>query len=156
MNATDHGVVWRHGEGPGGCDKLGARDVWVFASDGKYYMHYDGAGPTGWLACLATSTDGVEWTKQGLVLDLGPHGSDDSASASYGVTYCDGKRWHMFYMGTPNTTPPPDLIPAFPYLTLKAQSRSAVGPWTKQPEVIPCRARSHGPGAAPSARAGTG
>jgi predicted GH43/DUF377 family glycosyl hydrolase len=45
----------------------------------------------------------------------------------------------MFYMGTPHTTPAPDLIPAFPYLTLKAQSRAPDGPWTKQREVAPFR-----------------
>jgi hypothetical protein len=28
-------------------------------------MHYDGAGPKGWLACLATSTDLAHWAKKG-------------------------------------------------------------------------------------------
>ena len=49
-------------------------------------MHYDGAGTTGWLACLAVSDDLVHWTKKGPVLDLGRAGADDSASASYGIT----------------------------------------------------------------------
>ena len=102
-------------------------------------MHYDGAGPKGWLACLASSTDLVHWTKKGPILDFGKPGKDDSASASYGVTYYDGTRWHMFYMGTPNTTPAPDLIPAFPYLTMKASSPSPAGPWVKQPDVVPFR-----------------
>jgi len=139
MEAKDQGVVLKHGDGPGECDKLGARDVWVFAADGKYYMHYDGAGPKGWLACLATSTDLAHWTKQGPVLDLGKPGEDDSASASYGVTFFDGQTWHMFYLGTPHTSPAPDLIPAFPYLTLKARSPAPSGPWTKQREVVPFR-----------------
>jgi predicted GH43/DUF377 family glycosyl hydrolase len=139
MEARDQGVVLRHGDGPGECDKLGARDVWVFEADGIYHMHYDGAGPQGWLACLATSTDLVQWTKKGPVLDLGQPGEDDSASASYGVTYFDGAIWHMFYMGTPNTTPAPDLIPAFPYLTRKAWSRSPAGPWIKRRDVVPFR-----------------
>ena len=30
MDAEDHGVVLRHGDGPNQCDQLGARDVWVF------------------------------------------------------------------------------------------------------------------------------
>ena len=47
MNAKDHGVVLRHGDGPDKCDILGARDVWVFEADGTYYMHYDAAGPKG-------------------------------------------------------------------------------------------------------------
>jgi len=68
--------------------------VWEHA--GTYYMNYDGAGPKGWLACLATSKDLVHWTKRGAVLALGAEGSPDSASASYGVTFFDGVDWHLF------------------------------------------------------------
>lgn len=139
LEAKDQGVVLKHGGGPGDCDQLGARDVWVFQAGGKYYMHYDGAGPKGWLACLATSTNLTDWTKHGPVLDLGKPGEDDSASASYGVTFSDGRTWHMFYLGTPHTTPAPDRIPSFPYLTLKARSSSPEGPWTKQRDVVPFR-----------------
>jgi len=141
LDALDQGVVVRHGDGPGKCDYLGARDIWVFASGGKYYMHYDAAGPTGWLAALATSKDLVHWEKQGPVLELGKPGDDDSKSPSYGVTFNDGKTWHMFYLGTPNVTPAPDLIPMFPYQTMKAKSLSASGPWMKQPGIVPFRCR---------------
>lgn len=137
LEATDQGVVLRHGDGPGQCDLLGARDVWVYEAGGTYYMHYDAAGPTGWLCSLATSKDLVHWEKEGPVLQLGAAGAGDSKSASYGVTYFDGRRWHMFYLGTPNVSPPPDLVPSFPYMTLKATSDSPAGPWRKQPEVIP-------------------
>lgn len=153
LAATDHGVVLRHGDGPERCDSLGARDVWAWEHQGTYYMHYDGAGPQGWLACLATSPDLVHWTKRGPVLDLGRPGEDDSASASYGVTFFNGKDWDMFYLGTPNTTPPPDLIPGFPYLTLKARSASPSGPWHKQRDVIPFRTK---PGTYYSATASPG
>jgi len=139
LDATDAGVVLRHGDGPDQCDVLGARDVWVWEHNGSYYLHYDGAGPTGWLACLATSSDLVHWTKRGAVLALGTPGSRDSASASYGVPYFDGTTWHLFYMGTPHTSGPPELVPAFPYLTLKARGDSAIGPWTKQPDITPFR-----------------
>jgi predicted GH43/DUF377 family glycosyl hydrolase len=141
MEAKDQGPVLRHGDGPDGCDRLGARDIWAFQAGDTYYMHYDGAGPKGWLACLATSKDLVHWQKKGPVLDLGAPGSDDSASASYGVTYFDGKTWHMFYLGTPHVTPPPDCIPSFPYLTLKAKGPSPTGPWTKQYDVVPFRTK---------------
>jgi predicted GH43/DUF377 family glycosyl hydrolase len=139
MNAEDHGVVLRHGDGPGDCDLYGARDVWVFEAGGLYYMHYDAAGPRAWLAALATSRDLVHWEKKGPVLDLGPAGSEDSASASYGVTFLRGSVWHMFYLGTPNTSPAPDRVPAFPYLTMKARSQSPAGPWIKQKGVVPFR-----------------
>ena len=42
--ASDHGVVLTHGDGPGGCDVYGARDVVVWPVDGTLYMHYDGCG----------------------------------------------------------------------------------------------------------------
>ncbi|HQL76539.1 MAG TPA: hypothetical protein PLD58_25480 [Phycisphaerae bacterium] len=141
MDAKDHGIVLRCGDGPGKCDELGARDVWVFEAGGTYYMHYDAAGPRGWLCSLALSTDLVTWQKKGPVLDLGRPGDDDSKSASYGVTYHDGRGWHMFYLGTPNVTPPPNLVPMFPYLTMKAKASAPGGPWIKQKGVVPFRTK---------------
>lgn len=137
LDAEDQGVVLKHGGGPGRCDDLGARDIWVTEANGTYYLHYDGAGPVGWLACLATSPDLVNWTKRGPVLALGQPGEMDSASASYGVTYHDGKTWHMFYLGTPHASPAPYLVPSFPYTTMKARADSPEGPWTKQRGVTP-------------------
>ena len=139
MDAEDAGIVLKYGDGPDSCDISGARDVWVFEADGKYYMHYDGAGTEGWLCCLAVSNDLKNWVKKGAVLDFGNESEDDSKSASYGVTYYDGKEWHMFYLGTPHTSPPPDLIPSFPYLTMKAKGKGPAGPWIKQKEVVPFR-----------------
>jgi len=141
LEAKDQGIVFRHGTGPDQCDYLGARDVWLYESDGTYYMTYDGSGPKGWLCCLATSKDLVNWTPHGPVLDFGAPGEEDSAGACYGVTYFDGANWHMFYLGTPNASAPPNLVPSFPYLTMKARSHSPAGPWIKQPEVIPFRTK---------------
>jgi predicted GH43/DUF377 family glycosyl hydrolase len=138
-DAEDQGIVLPYGHGPGNCDKYGARDVWVFEHGGLFYMHYDAAGETGWLTALATSRDLIHWKRKGTVLKLGMPGEGDSASASYGTTYLDGNIWHMFYLGTPNVTPPPDRVPYFPYLTMKAKSSSPAGPWQKEPEVIPFR-----------------
>jgi predicted GH43/DUF377 family glycosyl hydrolase len=141
MEAKDQGVVLKHGDGPAKCDMLGAREAIVFEADGRYYLHYDGAGPKGWLACLATSDDLVHWKKKGPVLDLGKAGDDDAACASSPWVYFDGKTWHMFYIGTPNASSPPDRLPQFPYLTMKAKSRSPGGPWVKQPDVVPFRTK---------------
>ena len=141
LEAIDQGVVLRHGNGPGKCDYLGARDIWVFKDAGTYYMHYDAAGPTGWLAALATSKDLVHWEKKGPAINLGKPDDDDSKSASYGVTFKDGKTWHMYYLGTPNVTPAPNLVPMFPYQTMKAKGKSPSGPWTKQKEVVPFRCK---------------
>lgn len=141
MDAKDQGIVLRYGDGPNQCDILGARDVWVFEYGGTYYMHYDAAGPKGWLCSLAESKDLISWEKKGPILDFGKPGEDDSRSASYGVTYHDGEEWHMFYLGTPNVSDPPDLVPSFPYLTMKAKGRGPEGPWIKQKDVIPFRTK---------------
>jgi predicted GH43/DUF377 family glycosyl hydrolase len=138
-DAEDQGVILPYGQCPGGCDKYGARDVWVFEHNSVFYMHYDAAGDTGWLTALATSRDLVHWKEHGAVLKLGQPDQEDSASASYGTTYLDGHTWHMFYLGTPHVTPPPDRIPSFPYLTMKARSSSPLGPWQKEPQVVPFR-----------------
>ena len=138
-DAEDQGIVLPYGQCPHECDEYGARDVWVFRYRGEYYMHYDAAGPTGWLTALATSRDLVHWKEHGTVLTLGKPGADDSASASYGTTYFDGHRWQMFYLGTPHTSPTPNRIPSFPYMTMKAWARQPQGPWVKEPGVTPFR-----------------
>jgi len=137
MTARDIGVVLRHGDGPDSCDCYGAREAIAFDDSGTYFMHYDGAGPAGWLACLATSADLVHWTRRGPALALGDSGSPDARSASSPWVIREGDTWHMFYLGTPHTSPPPERIPSFPYLTLKARSHSPFGPWQKQYDVVP-------------------
>ena len=138
LEAQDQGVILKHGGGPGDCDRLGAREAIVFVEQDTFYMHYDGAGPKGWLASLATSKDLVHWEKHGPILELGQPGSPDSASASAPWVIHEGQWWHMFYLGTPNVTPAPEYIPSAPYLTLKARSRSPAGPWEKQYDAVPC------------------
>ena len=120
----DSGPIIRHGDGPDRCDYLGAREAIAFQVGDTYYLHYDGAGPRGWLACLATSKDLHHWDLKGPVLDLGDKGEDDSGTASSPWTIFDGKLWHMFYVGTPFTSPPPNRIPAVPYYTLTATAPS--------------------------------
>jgi len=141
MDAQDHGVILRHGRGPDSCDALGARDVWVFDTADRFIMHYDGAGPKGWLCVRAHSKDLLHWTVDGPVLTFGNEGDDDEGSASYGVTTFDGTTWHMFYLGARNTSPAPDFVPDFPYVTMKARADSPFGPWSKQSGVIPFRPR---------------
>ena len=141
VDVEDYGIVLKYGDGPDKCDMLGARDVWLFEDKGTYYMHYDGAGPKGWLSSLAISKDLFNWEKKGPILDFGEPGEDDSKSAAYGVTYLDGAQWHMFYLGTPNVSEAPDLVPSFPYLTMKAKGSSPIGPWIKQKNVVPFRTK---------------
>ena len=137
LEASGAMPIIRHGSGPQRCDYLGAREAICFKAGSTYYLHYDGAGPTGWLACLATSKDIKNWNLHGPVLTLGGKGSDDEGTASSPWTIYDGSLWHMFYVGSQHTTPAPDRIPAVPYFTLTATSKNPGGPWTKKYGVVP-------------------
>ncbi len=137
LDAQDSGVVLRHG--PEAFDSIGARDVWVSADHGRFYMHYDAAGPTGWLCALAVSDDLLHWRKQGLVMQLGAPGTPDAGSASYCTTYHAGAVWYQFYLGAARTTPPPDRVPMVPFVTLAAVETSPRGPARKRYDIVPFR-----------------
>ncbi len=137
LECKDEGIVLRHGDGIDSCDTYGAREAIVNKVGHTYYLFYDGAGKDGWMACLAESSDLRNWIKKGAILQLGDSTKSDFKSASSPWVINSNGLWHMFYLGTPNTSPPPDRIPAFPYLTMKAQAKSLEGPWIKQYDVTP-------------------
>lgn len=140
MDAQDHGPVFRHGFGPEECDALGAREASVVYSDGLFHLFYDGAKPHyGWQACLATSTDLINWQHAGVVLPLGAPGCPDSHTATSPWFLRHGSLWHMFYVACQQTSPPPDCIPAVPYLTCKAEAEDLRGPWRKRYDVVAVR-----------------
>lgn len=138
-DATDAGVIIRHGDGPDHSDTMGMREPSIVQEDGKFYLFYDGCAAPGWLACLATSDDLKTWKKHGRMLSLGPAGSDDSAAAVSPWLIKEGDTWHMFYVATPLATPPPELVPMGPYLTMKATAQSLDGPWTQHRDLVPFR-----------------
>lgn len=137
MPCKDEGIVMRYGDGEDSCDTYGAREAVVNKSGDTYFLFYDGAGKDGWIACLAESKDLKTWTKSGPILTLGDSTKNDYKSASSPWVIKESDKWHMFYLGTPNTSPAPYRIPSFPYLTMKAQAKSLRGPWIKQYEVTP-------------------
>jgi len=143
MPCKDQGIVLRYGDGTDSCDVFGAREAIVNKEGDMYYLFYDGAGKDGWKACLAESKDLQSWIKKGPILELGAPGSPDAKSASAPWVIKANGDWHMFYLGTPNTTPAPDRIPSFPYLTMKASSRSLEGPWIKQYDITPFSTREN-------------
>lgn len=145
LACSDEGIVLRYGDGPDSCDTYGIREAVVNKEGDTYYLFYDGAGKEGWVACLAESKDLRSWTKKGPILSLGAPGTNDSKSASSPWVIKEKDEWHMFYVGTPNTSPAPYRIPAFPYLTMKARSKSLRGPWIKQYDVtaLPPKANSY-------------
>ena len=155
LPVVDHGRVLVHGGALDGSDALGAREAIVFtdpAEPSRLLMHYDGAGPQGWLACLAESVDGGRsWTSSGAVLPLGRRGSYDSASASSPwVARDELGGWHMYYLGARKATAAPRRIPVPPYTVLHATSLSPRGPWTKRgPAVLPAKGTWYGQSVSP-------
>lgn len=65
MDATDLGKFLDYGGAANQTDYLGIREALINQVDGTYYLFYDGAGPNGWLAHLAESTDLVTWDLRG-------------------------------------------------------------------------------------------
>ena len=137
LKTRDSGMILAHGGGPGGCDVYGCREAIVFTDGTRYYLHYDGAGPHGWLACLAVSEDGLSWKRMGPVLSLGAAGRPDSASASSPWVIEHNRRWYMYYLGTPHAGPAPGRLPEPPYNTCLAVADMPTGPWRKRYDVIP-------------------
>ncbi len=137
LEVDDRGLVMPCGTGPDSCDTYGAREAVVVEYEGVYYLHYDGAGNEGWLSCLATSTDLVNWEKHGRQLTLGEPGQPDSKSASSPWLIQSGDKWYMFYVGTQFCSPAPDRVPGTPYVTLMAEGPHPAGPWTKRYDRIP-------------------
>jgi len=137
LNAVDQGMFLEYGKGPNACDTMNAREAMINYVDGTYYLYYDGAGAKGWVSCLALSKDLKKWERKGPLLDFGPGGADSAAACSPWIIQDESKLWHMYYLGTPNTTGGVEKIPIAPYLALHATSKSPAGPWTKQYNPVP-------------------
>ena len=137
MDAVDQGKFLEYGKGPNQCDTMNAREAMINCVDGTYYLYYDGAGAKGWVSCLAVSKDLKNWERKGPLLDFGPGASDSAAACSPWIIKDEKNLWHMFYLGTPNTTGGDYKIPIAPYLAMRATSNSPAGPWTKRYDPVP-------------------
>lgn len=146
LDAKDAGVILRHGDGPNQCDINGAREPTLIFEDGKYYLFYDGGGPKGWLACLATSTDMKTWTKHGPVLDFGAPGEPDAGGALSPWFIKEGDTWHMYYVTAMTTGGPPGFVAGAPYNSGHARSKSLMGPWVKTKGYVPIKPKPEGAG----------
>lgn len=76
LSWTKHGVVFDVGP-PGSLEETGVTTPFVVRQGGRYLMWYAGLKGSEGRMFLATSMDGLSWTREGLVLDLGAPGSDD-------------------------------------------------------------------------------
>jgi len=113
LDANDQGIVFEYGNGPDGCDDLGAREASVVLHEGVFHLFYDGAkADVGWRACLATSADLKNWRHHGPILELGEERAPDSATATSPWFFYDNGLWHSYYLGCRQITPKPDCVPS--------------------------------------------
>ena len=102
LSWTKYGMVLDAGP-PGTPDDMGvALPRVVF--DGTYHMWYTTASRTPSLILLATSSDGLNWTKRGVALSPGPSGSFDSAGVQTGAVLRVGGSYGMIYTGLSDTS----------------------------------------------------
>src|SRR6266704_989058 len=98
---TKQGVVLDVGSG-GAPDDLKVWDATVLLQGGTYYMWYTGQStgdPPRGMILLATSSDGLSWTKQGVVLSSGAAGSLDQDYVANPAVRIVGPFFEMIYMG---------------------------------------------------------
>ncbi len=99
---------------------------------GMYWMFYDGT-PTidgsDYQIFAATSPDGANWTKLGIVLGLGPAGSPDSVSLLYPHALVVSGTFYLWYTGLTSLTPPGNGA------IMLAKSTNGLN-WTKQGVVL--------------------
>jgi predicted GH43/DUF377 family glycosyl hydrolase len=101
-NWTKHGVVLDAGP-PGSADSHGVGYPRV-VFDGTYYMWYTTVLVSRPSILLATSLDGLAWTRKGVVLSSGPSGALDSFGVFAGAVGRIGERYGMVYGGNSNTS----------------------------------------------------
>ena len=86
--------------GPTDPDKTDAGMPYVIKENGVYKMWYtasDNSGVT-WTLCYATSTDGINWTKHGKVVDISP-GKFDSRGVTGPSVIKTNDIYEMWYSG---------------------------------------------------------
>jgi hypothetical protein len=99
--------------------------------DGEYRMWFSANNGTAWRIMYANSTDGIAWTKHGVVMDLGPAGSLDDINV-YSASVIKSGGYRMWYTG----------MDGLKYHILEANSPDGIN-WTRSgTSVIP----TDGPG----------
>ncbi|UCG69444.1 MAG: PKD domain-containing protein [Thermoplasmata archaeon] len=97
---TKQGVVMDEGSpGEPDYDRIMSSIV-IKDSGGNYKMWYNGYDGSIWRICYASSSDGLAWSKQGMVLDIGSSGTlDDRHVHNPSIIMDENNDYHMWYSG---------------------------------------------------------
>ena len=98
--------------GSGATDELGVGDPYILKENGLYKMWYVGYDGKARRIHYATSTDGLNWTRRGVVVDLGHSGQQDELGAQSPVVIRRSGQYELWYQGRGATTPRYQVIRA--------------------------------------------
>ena len=99
LAALAPGVVLGPGE-PGEFDVLEVLSPsLVQLPGGGWRMYYEGKDESASRIGVASSADGISWTREGVVLERGAAGAWDDAWVAAPTVVYDGSAWHMWYAG---------------------------------------------------------
>jgi predicted GH43/DUF377 family glycosyl hydrolase len=123
---TENAVVLQGSES---YDINGCRFGCVLRHGAKIYYYYVGIDASyDWRICLATSTDGRTFTKQGVVLDFN---NVDEKSVSDPSIYIEDGTWYMIYTGWDGLTSPANNNPGESKIGIKLATSNDGITWTK-------------------------
>jgi len=98
---TDHGMVLAKGEN-GTTEVLGVMNGKVIKTPDDFYkMIYTGYDGLTWRLHLATSVDGINWERKGMILDVGPIGSADKELLTEPFVIYHHDTYFLWYTGYP-------------------------------------------------------
>jgi predicted GH43/DUF377 family glycosyl hydrolase len=125
INWDKHGVVVPLGAS-GSTDDYYAFTPTVIKDNGTYKMWYSGHDGSNWRIHYATSTDGINWDKHGVVVPLGASGSTDDFYTEASAVIKDNGTYKMWYSGKDGSN----------YRTHYATSTDGIN-WDKHGVVVP-------------------
>lgn len=141
---SDDGVRWtkRPGQagagavlglgGEGSPDSRAAGQPFVLRRGAEYRMWYEAFDGHAWRICAARSSDGLAWTRAGVVLEPGGAGALDELGARNPVVIARRGRWELWYQGRSRSAPA--------FHVLRATSADGLT-WRKQPGEVALRLR---------------
>lgn len=107
-------------------DAYGVADPCVLKENGTYRMWYAGYDGNSWQIHYATSIDGVNWTKEGVVLSPGNRGELDELGIQNPVVITRAGQYELWYQGQSTSSPH--------YHVMRAVSPDGIS-WSKIGEV---------------------
>jgi len=99
LNWTRAGVSINPGP-PGEKDSTFAQGPAVIFDGGRFLCYYSGFDGLRYRILKATSTDGRNWTRFGLAIDVGTTGSYDYVAAAHPAILIEGGTIHVWYSGS--------------------------------------------------------